>query len=56
MGTVSVYAPTKEAWNEVAPNWAIPTWELFLEQLRTWCELEGIPLHLDDAGYRGRTI
>lgn len=56
MGTVSVYVPTESAWREVAPVWAVLLWKSFFEQLSAWCDLQKIPLHLDDAGYRGRAL
>jgi hypothetical protein len=53
MGIVSVYVPTKDAWLEVAPIWAVPLWDSFFEQLTAWCDSQKIPLHVDDAGYLG---
>lgn len=56
MGVVSVYLPTKEHWQQVAPKWALTLWDALYQQLKQWCEGQEIPLHLDATGYGGRQL
>jgi hypothetical protein len=53
MGVVSVYLPTEEHWQEVAPAWAMKLWGTLFQQLHEWCGKQNIPLHLDATGYAG---
>lgn len=56
MGVVSVYLPTKEHWEEVAPAWALEWWDALNQQLQEWCTKQKIPLHLDATGYAGSRL
>jgi len=51
MGVVSVCLPTKDRWQEIAPQWALELWDVLHPQLQEWCEQRKIPLYVDAAGY-----
>jgi len=49
MGVPSVYIPTESAWQNLAPTWARPYWNLVYVQLVAWCANHGFPLHVDSS-------
>jgi hypothetical protein len=47
MGITSVYLPTEESWQSVAPEWARPHWNELHGQLSAWCARQHYPLFVD---------
>lgn len=47
MGILSVYLPTRQAWEEVAPEWARQLWPDLKWELEEWCEAHDAQLYLD---------
>jgi hypothetical protein len=47
MGITTVYLPTAERWQVLAPEWARGHWEILHAQLAEWCARQHIPLQLD---------
>jgi hypothetical protein len=44
MGVPTVYLPTADVWEVVAPGWARESYEELALELRLWCSRVGIPL------------
>jgi hypothetical protein len=49
MGVPTVYLPNKKRWAEVAPRWAVNSWDALHDKLRLWCEQNGIQLVVDET-------
>ncbi|MFN6109953.1 MAG: hypothetical protein ACK493_06230 [Planctomycetota bacterium] len=48
MGRPTVYLPSQERWSKIGPKWARQAWAELHDQLRVWCEREGVCLVVDD--------
>ena len=51
MGTLHVYFPTEEKWNESAPQWAIGQYGIAREEVINWCSKEEIPVTFESHAW-----
>ena len=51
MGVLTVYLPTCEKWNAIAPEWALGQWERAHREIVRWCDGENIPLIIDEQAW-----
>jgi len=47
MGVSTVYFPTLEKWESLAPDWAKQQWERVRADLADWCGQQKIPLVIE---------
>lgn len=47
MGRLSAYLPTREAWKDLAPEWAADLWLVLKAELEAWCAANGADLVID---------
>lgn len=47
MGVLTVYLPTSDKWDAVAPEWAHGQWERVHRDIARWCDGQNIPLVID---------
>lgn len=47
MGRLSAYLPMREAWKDLAPEWAADLWLVLKAELEAWCAANGADLVID---------
>jgi hypothetical protein len=49
-GSPKAYLPSEQDWEQIAPLWAIDLWPQLHDELKAWCQKEGISLEIDPPG------
>jgi hypothetical protein len=51
IGFATVYLPTEETWQKIAPDWAKGEWATLHKDIQLWCVNNSIPLVIDSNAH-----